>query len=71
MILTPDQMMAAKMGMDVDNPFGRVSTMNRQWPGGVVPYVIDSTLCKSTVVPCRRGLSIEVPVSLTPIDLML
>ncbi|XP_078370010.1 zinc metalloproteinase nas-15-like [Oculina patagonica] len=44
MILTPDQVMAAKMGMDVDNPFGRGSTKNRQWPGGVMAYVIDSSL---------------------------
>ena len=38
--------MAAKLGMDVDNPLGvRGSTKNRQWPGGVMPYVIDSSLC--------------------------
>lgn len=46
MLLTADQRMAAEMGMDVDNPFGRGSTKNRQWPGGVMAYVIDSSLCK-------------------------
>ncbi|KAJ7393135.1 hypothetical protein OS493_008436 [Desmophyllum pertusum] len=44
MILTADQRMAAAMGLDIDNPFGRSSTKNRQWPGGVVAYVIDSSL---------------------------
>lgn len=44
MILTADQRMAAEQGMDVDNPFGRGSTKDRQWPGGVIPYVIDPSL---------------------------
>ena len=46
MILTADQRMAAEQGMDVDNPFGRGSTKDRQWPRGVIPYVIDPSLCK-------------------------
>lgn len=46
MILTADQRMAAEMGLDVDNPMGRGSTKNRQWPGGVMAYVIDSSLCE-------------------------
>ena len=45
MILTPDQRVAAEMGLDVDNPMGRGSTKGRQWPGGVMVYVIDSSLC--------------------------
>ena len=46
MIFTPDQRMAAELGLDVDNPFGRGSTKGRQWPGGLVPYVIDPSLCE-------------------------
>ena len=46
MILTPEQRMAADLGMDVDNPLGRGSTIGRQWPSGVVPYVIDDSLGK-------------------------
>ena len=46
MILTADQRMAAEMGLDVDRTLGRGSVMNRQWPGGVMAYVIDSSLCK-------------------------
>ena len=46
MILTADQRMAAEMGWDVDDPLGRGSIKNRQWPGGVMAYVIDSSLCK-------------------------
>ena len=46
MILTDEQRMAAEMGWDVDDPLGRGSTKNRQWPGGVMAYVIDSSLCK-------------------------
>ena len=45
MILTPEQRMAAEMGLDVDNPMGKAATKNRQWPGGVMVYVIDSSLC--------------------------
>ncbi|KAL9973967.1 hypothetical protein ACROYT_G020494 [Oculina patagonica] len=44
MLLTAEQRMAAEMGLDVDNPFGRGSTKDRQWPGGVIPYEIDATL---------------------------
>jgi len=46
MILTDEQRIAAEMGLDVDDPRGRGSTKNRQWPGGVMAYVIDSSLCK-------------------------
>lgn len=49
MILDPDQRMAIELGLDVDNPFGRGSTINRQWPGGVMHYVIDSSLCKFVI----------------------
>ena len=45
MILTPDQRMAAELGLDVDNPLGRGATVGRQWPGGDLVYVIDSSLC--------------------------
>ena len=41
MILTPDQRMAAELGLDVDNPLGRGATIGRQWPGGDLVYVID------------------------------
>ena len=46
MILTAEQRMAAEMGLDVDNPLGRGSIKNRQWPGGVIPYEMDASLCK-------------------------
>ncbi|KAM7433977.1 hypothetical protein ABFA07_015862 [Porites harrisoni] len=46
MILTPDQRMAAELGLDVDNPLGRGATVGRQWPGGDLVYVIDSSLSK-------------------------
>lgn len=46
MILTDEQRMAADLGLDVDNPFGRAAVKNRQWPGGKLVYVIDSSLCK-------------------------
>lgn len=46
MILTPEQKMAAVNGWDVDAPLGRGATKGRQWPGGVMAYVIDSSLCK-------------------------
>lgn len=46
MILTPEQRMAADLAMDVDNPLGRGSTIGRQRPSGVVPYVIDDSLGK-------------------------
>ena len=45
MILTPDQRMAAELGLDVDNPLGRGATIGRQWPRGDLVYVIDSSLC--------------------------
>ena len=44
-ILTADQRMAANLGLDIDNPFGRGATKGRQWPGGAMHYVIHSTLC--------------------------
>ena len=50
MILTTEQRMAAKLGLDVDNPFGRASTKGKQWPGGVVPYIIDSEIVKNIIV---------------------
>jgi len=45
MMFTADQRMAAELGLDVDDPLGRGATKNRQWPGGVMAYVIDSSLC--------------------------
>ena len=44
MILTPEQRMAAEMGLDVDNPFGRGASRGKQWPGGVMVYAIHPTL---------------------------
>ena len=49
MILTPEQREAALNGGDVDQAVGRGATKGRQWPGGVLAYVIDSSLCKSTL----------------------
>jgi len=48
MILTTDQRMAAEMGLDVDDPLGRGSTKNRQWPKGEMAYVIDSSLSRDS-----------------------
>lgn len=50
MLLTAEQRMAAEMGLDVDDPLGRGATKGRQWPGGVMAYVIDSSLCKFAVI---------------------
>lgn len=50
MILTTEQRMATRLGLDVDNPFGRASTKGKQWPGGVVPYIIDSEIGKNIIV---------------------
>ncbi len=47
MILTRDQRMAAALGLDVDNPFGRAASGGRQWPGGVLVYAIHPSLGKS------------------------
>ena len=44
MILTPDQRMAAELGLDVA-PVGRAATKGRQWTRGVMIYTIDSSLC--------------------------
>lgn len=44
MILTPDQRMAAEMGLDVDNPLGRGLSENRKWPDGKLVYAIDPSL---------------------------
>ncbi|XP_078355439.1 zinc metalloproteinase nas-14-like [Oculina patagonica] len=44
MRLTAEQRLAAEMGLDVDKPLGRGSIRNRKWPGGVMAYVIDSSL---------------------------
>ncbi|CAH3022360.1 unnamed protein product, partial [Porites evermanni] len=48
MILTTDQRVAAEMGLDIDNPTGRGATKGRQWPGGVMAYVIDSSLSRDS-----------------------
>ncbi|KAJ7393131.1 hypothetical protein OS493_008431 [Desmophyllum pertusum] len=58
MILTAAQRMAAEMGLDVDNPLGRGSTKNRQWPGGVMPYVVDSSLSRDSkaMAAIRAGM---------------
>jgi len=45
MILTPDQRMAAELGLDVA-PIGRAATRGRQWPHGVMIYAIDGRLDK-------------------------
>ena len=49
MILSPEQRMAAKLGLDVDDPPGRGST-----PGGLVPYVIDSELGNKNIPELKR-----------------
>ena len=45
MILTPDQRMAAELGLDVA-PIGRAAIKGRQWPRGVMIYAIDRGLGK-------------------------
>ncbi|XP_078370021.1 zinc metalloproteinase nas-15-like isoform X2 [Oculina patagonica] len=47
MILTRDQRMAAALGLDVDNPFGRAASRGRQWPGGVLVYAIHPSLARN------------------------
>lgn len=47
MILTGAQRLAALLGRDVDNPFGRASIKNRLWPGGVMVYAVHRSLGKS------------------------
>ena len=44
MLLTTEQRLAATLGLDIDAPYGRGSTVNRQWPRGVMAYMIDSSL---------------------------
>lgn len=44
MMLTPEQRMAADLGLDVDKPFGRGANRGRQWPKGVLIYAIDPAL---------------------------
>ena len=47
MILSKEQALAAKFGMDVDEPIGRGGAMvNKRWPGCVFVYAIDETLGK-------------------------
>ena len=53
MVLTWDQRMAAELGLDVDNPFGRAASKGRQWPGGVLVYAIHPTLGKSRPVAVK------------------
>ncbi|KAK3713996.1 hypothetical protein QZH41_018775 [Actinostola sp. cb2023] len=48
MILTPEQIMAAMNGLDVDDPMGRGSTIGRQWPKGELVYEIDSALARDS-----------------------
>ena len=64
MILTSDQRMAAALGLDVDNPFGRASVRNKKWSGGVMVYDIDSSLCKLDYV--LFSCNIRPPPSITP-----
>ena len=49
MILTPEQKAAALSGGNVDAPIGRGSIRNKRWPGGVVVYTIDGSLCKNKI----------------------
>lgn len=43
MILEPGQRLAAEFGLDLDG-LNRGSVRNRQWPNGIVPYNIHSSL---------------------------
>lgn len=43
-ILNEEQKMAVALGLDIDNPFGRGANRGRQWPGGLMPYVIHPNL---------------------------
>ncbi|KAK3710383.1 hypothetical protein QZH41_012310, partial [Actinostola sp. cb2023] len=48
MVLTDAQRMAAEMGQDIDKPTARGGIKTGRWPGGVVPYTIDSGLRRSS-----------------------
>lgn len=50
MKLSQEQIRLAKAGEDIDssNKRGSSSALFRQWPNGIVHYVIDSSLCKLT-----------------------
>ena len=61
MILTPDQRMAAEMGLDVDNPLGRGLSENRKWPDGKLVYAIDPSLGTSEIlVSLQKNISINI-----------
>ena len=45
-MLTPYQRFAVDMGLDVDGADSHGSSTYRQWTNGVVPYTLDSTICK-------------------------
>ena len=48
MILSQEQIRRAEAGEDIDSSNKRGSSRFRLWPDGIVPYVIDSSLCKLT-----------------------
>ena len=60
MILTPDQRMAAEMGLDVDNPLGRGLSENRKWPDGKLVYSIDPSLGTSEFLFLYRNILLSI-----------
>ena len=40
--------MAVKLGLDVNDPFGRGANIGGRWPGGVMVYAIEGSLGKFT-----------------------
>ena len=46
MVLEPVQRIAAEFGLNIDVAEARGSTKSRFWPNGIVPYIIDASLCK-------------------------